>query len=90
MTMYLNTFGIKAPFIWPVHLLMCKIQLLVMHFPAYSVTWCNSTVLISRSLEKNPSIILLCSLHMYMEAANEAQLLPGKKRKFAALLTLLK
>ena len=68
-----NTFSVESLFIGLVHSLMHKIQLVVkvMHLPACSVTWCNSAILISNSLRKNPSIILLCALHMYMEAANK-------------------
>lgn len=66
-----STFSGEYLFVGLVHLLVHKTQPLVMHLPAHSLTWCDSAILISNSLRKNPSIILLCALHMYMEAANK-------------------
>lgn len=66
-----NTFSVESLYVRLVHLFMPKIKLQAMHLPVCSVTWCNSAILISDSLRKTPSIILLCALHMYMVAADE-------------------
>lgn len=66
-----NILSLEPLFIGLVHLVLHKIRLVGMHLPAHSVAWCNSAKLISNSLGKNPSVILLRALHMYMEAANK-------------------
>lgn len=81
-----NILSLESLFIGLVHLLMHKIWLVGMHIPAHSVAWCNSATLISNSLGKNPSVVLLRALHMYMEAANKVH---GRARQEGEICSLV-
>lgn len=63
----------------------CKIQLLIMHLLACSMSWYHSAILIANSLRINPSVMLPCALHMYMEGANKVHA-PSKQGEIWSLI----